>query len=200
MNTEFIKNKITQHSSQDESVGGDFNLNPEMIRKTSNLVPAAVLIPLVLRKSGITLLFTRRTEALTNHPGQISFPGGHVDSKDNSPIEAALRETKEEVGIGEKHINIIGTLDVYETRTGFSVLPIVGFIYPPFDIRPDPREVAEVFEVPLSFLMDSRNHEQHTRQIKGNDRKFHAILFGSYFIWGATAGMILNLYNILNAD
>ncbi len=157
------------------------------------LVPAAVLFPIVLRPTGPTVLLTRRTEQLRDHPGQISFPGGRIDASDRSPEEAALREAMEEVGLNSRHIEIVGFLPEYRTVTGYQVTPVVGFVTPPFDLQPGASEVAEVFEVPLSFLLDSQNHQRHSRETPGGRRYFFAMPYGPYFIWGATAGMIVSL-------
>ena len=157
------------------------------------LVPAAVLFPIVLRPTGPTVLLTRRTEQLRDHPGQISFPGGRIDASDRSPEEAALREAMEEVGLNSRHIEIVGFLPEYRTVTGYQVTPVVGFVTPPFDLQPGASEVAEVFEVPLSFLLDSHNHQRHSRETPGGRRYFFAMPYGPYCIWGATAGMIVSL-------
>lgn len=178
---------------------GDHDLNPGMM-PDDVLKAAAVLVPLVLRQDHITVLFTRRTDDLAHHPGQVSFPGGHVDAIDDGPEDAALRETEEEVSLSRRHIKIIGRLDTYKTRTGFSVVPVVGLVTPPFDIEPDPGEVAEVFEVPLNFLMDPDNHERHSREFQGKPREYYAMPYNGHFIWGATAGMVINLYDILTGE
>ena len=195
MDTNFILKQLSQNHSRRRSIRGDYDLNPDIQRPHIDLIPAAVLVPLVIRQNSITLLFTIRNKDLANHPGQVSFPGGQIDNSDETPEGTALREIKEEVGIDKKNIKVIGSLDYYETRTGFSVAPIVGFIYPPFTVEPNPREVAEVFEVPLSFLMNPENHVRHQKTFKGEIREFYAMPYNDYFIWGATAGMIVNLYN-----
>ncbi len=195
MNTDWIIE--TFKARRGRSTGrGDHDLNPGM-GPPDKLTPAAVLIPLVARDDGVTLLLTQRTDHLANHPGQVSFPGGHVDPGDGSPEETALRETEEEVGLDRKHIKIIGRLADYWTRTGFSVVPVVGIVTPPFDIEPDPHEVAEVFEVPMDFLMDPANHERRSREYKGTVRQFYAMPYNGYYIWGATAGMLVDLYDVL---
>ncbi len=179
---------------------GDHDLNPGMAPGNgsgSKLIAAAVLVPLVDRVGGMTALFTQRTGHLANHPGQISFPGGHMDPGDVTPEETALRETEEEVGIERRHIEIIGRLDLYTTRTGFAVTPVVGLVQPLFEITPDAHEVEEVFEVPLGFLMDPSNHERHSREHMGVVREFYAMPYNGYYIWGATAGMLINLYDVL---
>ena len=175
---------------------GDHDLNPGM-EPESDLVPAAVLVPLIDREDGVTALFTQRTGHLAHHPGQVSFPGGHMEPEDKTPEETALRETEEEVGLNRRHIEIIGRLAQYTTRTGFSIAPVVAMVTPPFEISPDPHEVDMVFEVPLDFLLDPANHERHSREYQGVERHFHAMPYNGYYIWGATAGMVINLYEAL---
>lgn len=175
---------------------GDHDLNPGT-RSGEALVPAAVLVALIEREQGTTVLLTRRTEHLAHHPGQISFPGGHMESGDDTPEETALRETEEETGLKPRHVEIIGRLDDYQTRTGFCVTPVVATVTPPITLRPDPVEVAEVFEAPLAFFLDAANHQRHVHEIEGRQRTFHAMPYGDYFIWGATAGMLFNLYQVL---
>ena len=162
-------------------------------------VPAAVLVPLVNRPQGMTLLLTLRTAHLTDHAGQISFPGGRVDPEDRDPIATALRETEEEIGLSRQHIEIIGTLPDYLTGTGFRVTPVVALIQPPFDLAADTFEVAEIFEVPLAFLMDGANHQRRSAEFSNRPgrRSFYAMPFENYFIWGATASMLRNLYHFL---
>ena len=157
------------------------------------LTPAAVLFPIVLRDSGATVLLTQRTAHLRDHAGQISFPGGRVEDEDLSPSHTALRETEEEIGLAREHIEILGFLPEYRTGTGFRVTPVVALVTPPFDLKPDPFEVAEVFEVPLAFLLDPDNHKPHSMHYRGALRHFYAMPYGDYFIWGATAGMIRSL-------
>ena len=157
------------------------------------LTSAAVLFPIVLRDTGHTVLLTQRTAHLRDHAGQISFPGGRVEIEDLSPIHTALRETEEEIGLTRDHIRILGFLPEYRTGTGFRVTPVVALVQPPFELRPDPFEVAEVFEVPLSFLLDPANHQRHSIHYQGAMRHFFAMPYGDYFIWGATAGMIRSL-------
>lgn len=181
-----------------KSTNGDHDLNPGF-HPEPPLRPAAVLVGLVDRADGLTVLLTRRTDHLEHHPGQISFPGGHIEDHDPDPAAAALRETEEEVGLPAAYIEIVGRLNTYVTRTGFEVTPVVAMIAPPFDLIPDPNEVAEVFEVPLSFLMNPRNHQRHERNLNGATRSFYAIPYRDYFIWGATAGMLMDLYRTLNA-
>lgn len=199
MHPNFIREQIATHTPNIHVVRGDHNLNPGM-DPNGPLTPAAVLVPLILREDGITVLFTQRTQQMAKHPGQISFPGGHVDDVDTDAEATALRETEEEVGLSRQHIELIGRLDNYVIRTGFLVTPVVGIVSPPFEITPDSYEVDEVFEVPMKFLMDSNNHERHSREFKGQNREFYAMPFEGHYIWGATAGMIVNLHDILTTS
>jgi 8-oxo-dGTP pyrophosphatase MutT (NUDIX family) len=183
--------------SREERTGrGDHDLNPGMAKPTE-LVPAAVLVPIVERQGGLTILLTQRTDHLSAHAGQISFPGGRMEDIDASVEDAALRETEEEVGLRRQHIELVGQLDLYVTRTGFEVTPVVGIVTPPFVIKPDPFEVAEVFEVPLSFIIDPKNHQKQSRLYKGIERKFYVLPYEDRYIWGATAGMLVNLSEVL---
>lgn len=163
------------------------------------LTEAAVLVPIVQRESGPTLLLTQRTAHLHDHAGQISFPGGRVETTDASPIDTALRETEEETGLDRRHIEVIGSLPDYCTGTGFRVMPVVGLVQPPFELHPDSFEVAEIFEVPLSFLMDGMHHQRRTAEFQTGRRTFYAMPYQRYFIWGATAGMLRNLFHYLRA-
>jgi len=163
--------------------------------------PAAVLVPLVLhehRKDGLTVLFTRRTNHLSHHPGQISFPGGGMEEDDSSPEETAVREAEEEIGLAPERVELIGRLPDYLTGTGFRITPIVGLLHSPIKLKLDSFEVAEAFEVPLSHFLDPANHCMHSVRIKsGEIRLFHAVPYGDYFIWGATASMLMMLYRLL---
>ena len=180
----------------DLPVRGDFDLNPALRALAPEDRPlrrAAVLIPLVDRPEAMTVLLTRRTDHLANHAGQVAFPGGRVEPHDRGPVDAALRETEEEVGLARGFIDVVGALDGYETGTGFHISPIVGLVRTGFTLTPDPHEVADVFEVPLSFILDRRNHERRSGVWQGLERHYWAIPFGDRFIWGATAGMLVNL-------
>ncbi|CAN5133532.1 CoA pyrophosphatase [soil metagenome] len=171
------------------------------------LTAAAVLVPLVMRPDGLSVLLTRRTAHLNDHAGQISFPGGRAEAFDASLVETALRETREEVGIEADEVEVVGQLHDYVTRTGYRVTPVIGLLTPPRELRPDPFEVAEVFETPLAFLMDPANHETRAlTRFEGSvevKRRFFAMHWragvGDYFIWGATAGMLRDLYRCLAA-
>ncbi len=164
---------------------------------------AAVLVPLVQREAGLTLLLTRRTDHLRDHAGQISFPGGRVEPEDDGPVATALRETEEEIGLARRHIEVLGQLPVYSTVTAFQVTPVVALVEPGFTLRLDEFEVAEAFEVPLAFLMNPAHHRHHRIEFAGAERRFLSMPWPGpereYFIWGATAAMLRNLYRLLMA-
>lgn len=162
--------------------------------------PAAVLVPLVQRDEGLHVILTRRTDHLSDHAGQISFPGGRQEDHDNTLEETALRETEEEIGLARVHIELVGRLDDYYTVTGYQVTPVVGLITPPFDLAPDAHEVAEVFEVPLEFILEPRNQKLQTVTFEGAKRRYFAIPYREYYIWGATAGMLVNFSEVLKAS
>nr|WP_233410839.1 CoA pyrophosphatase [Rugamonas sp. CCM 8940] len=161
--------------------------------------PASVLIPLVQRAAGMTILLTRRTAHLTDHGGQISFPGGRAEDYDASPIDTALRESEEEIGLQRRHVDVLGILPDYYTGTGYRVTPVVGLVAPPFELNADPGEVEEIFEVPLAFLMDGLNHQRLSVALPDGRRSFYAMPYDRFYIWGATAGMLRNLFHFLRA-
>lgn len=179
---------------------GDHDLNDAGMRPDPPLIPAAVLVPLVEREDGYTVILTERSADLSNHAGQISFPGGRIEADDASPEHAALREAEEEIGLTGGFVDVIGSLDIYEIRTGFEVFPVVGLVQPGFDLTIDRGEVADVFEVPLSFVLDSGNHQRQSRTIYGRERHFYVLPYEERFIWGATAGMLINLYEVLTGE
>ncbi len=178
---------------------GDHDLNPELYEPGRSLIPAAVLVPIVEREAGLTVLLTRRTDHLDDHAGQVAFPGGRIEASDANPGAAALREAEEETGLPPARVRLIGQLDTYVTRTGFEVVPLVGLVTPPFPIEPDSFEVAEVFEVPLGFFLAPENRQCHSRVYQGKERQFYAFSYGDHYVWGATAGMLVNLVEVLKA-
>ena len=174
---------------------GDFGTDAmlQIIAKERPIRPAAVLIPVVEREEP-TVLLTKRAEHLNEHAGQISFPGGKIDPSDASPMDAALREADEEIGIKPSFIDPIGYLDVYATGFGFRILPTLARVRPGFDLTINPNEVDDVFEVPLAFLMDPVNHRLGSKEFRGMQRSFYEMPFEQRYIWGATAGMLRALY------
>ena len=177
----------------------DWDLNPEFKSDLAVMAPprpAAVLVPIVLRDT-LTVLLTQRAHDMPSHPGQISFPGGKVEECDTSPLDCALREAHEEIGLPAGFVEPLGYLDSYRTGTGFQISPVVAFVRPGFATVTDAREVLEVFEVPLAFLMDEANHQRHTREWRGRQRSFFAMPYQGRYIWGATAGMLRNLHQRL---
>lgn len=180
---------------------GDFDLNPPTAEDLTlvcpdRLRPAAVLIPIVAR-TPLSVLLTVRSDRLPSHAGQISFPGGKLEAGDAGPAEAAIREAYEEIGLESRFIEPVGHLDWYRSRTGYVISPLVALVQPGYDLRPDPGEVAEIFEVPLHFLLDAGNHRRHSRAWQGRQRHFHAMPYEERYIWGITAGIIKNLHERL---
>ena len=156
-------------------------------------IRAAVLVPLIERSDGWSVVLTLRSADLADHAGQISLPGGRIDPEDADEHAAALREAEEEIGLARDYVEIAGRLDTWLTGTGFDVTPVVGLVRPPPPYRPDPVEVAEVFEVPLDFILDKRNHQWRSRELQGQKRYFWAIPYLHRNIWGVTAGILVNL-------
>lgn len=156
--------------------------------------PAAVLIPVVERDDEPTVLLTLRSAHLADHAGQIAFPGGKIDAADKTPLDAALREAEEEIGLSRTFVEPVGYLDLYGTTFGYRILPTVARVRPGFDLRINASEVDDAFEVPLSFLMDPNNHQLHSREFRGAMRSYYAMPFAERYIWGATAGILRRLY------
>ncbi|WP_204508197.1 CoA pyrophosphatase [Aestuariivirga litoralis] len=181
------------HSFSDD----DLNPTARMIPADEAPKPAAVLVGLVPRESGLNLLLTERQPHLRRHAGQIAFPGGRIDDTDADAVAAALRETEEETGIAPAFIEPIGFLDTYLTSTNYRVVPVVAVLRPGFTAVPQEAEVKDVFEVPLAFLMDPAHHERHSRDWQGHTRYYYAMPWNERYIWGATAGMIRNLYRLM---
>jgi len=177
----------------------DWDLNPEFKDDLAVMAPpraAAVLVPIVLREE-LAVMLTERSHDMPSHPGQISFPGGKVEAFDATPTACALREAHEEIGLTARFVEPLGFLDSYRTGTGFQINPVVAFVQPGFSLVLDRREVLEVFEVPLKFLMDAANHQKHAREWRGRQRSFYAMPYQGRHIWGATAGMIKNMHQRL---
>ncbi|MDP9011435.1 MAG: CoA pyrophosphatase [Pseudomonadota bacterium] len=173
----------------------------ERIRATmpAMKVPAAVLVPLVEREPGLTVLLTQRAATLKDHAGQISFPGGRIEPDDADPWRAALREAHEEIGLAENFVEFAGYLPDHWVGTGFRVTPVVGFVNPAYELRIATAEVHDVFEVPLEFILDETNHKARTRELGGVTLEVYDIPYGNRNIWGATAGMLLTLRRLLQA-
>lgn len=192
---------LRQRFSSPANWSPEFTDEHRLRSEAKPLTPASVLMPIVERPQGLTLLFTQRTVHLTDHGGQVSFPGGRADQDDESATHTALRETEEEIGLKRTHIEVIGTLPDYMTGTGYQVTPVVALVAPPFTLRAEPFEVAEIFEVPLAFLMNGLHHQRRTVDLPNGAgrRTFYAMPYERFFIWGATAGMLRNLFHFLRA-
>lgn len=171
-----------------ELLPGDFHGEEPPDART----PAAVLVAVVDRTAP-TLLLTRRTDTLSNHPGQVAFPGGRADPGDDGPVGTALREAEEEVGLSPATVDVVGPADPYRTGSGFCIVPVLGVIPPDLRLRPHEREVAELFEVPLDFVLDAANHVVRTGEWRGRTRRYYEISWQGRSIWGATAAIIVNL-------
>ncbi len=175
----------------------DYDLNPDAAPAAlDTLKPAAVLVP-ILARTPLTLLLTERTDQLAAHAGQIAFPGGKIETSDAGPLAAALREAHEEIGLAPGFVEPLGYLEPYRTGTGYLITPVVALVQPDFQVVPDASEVADVFEVPLAFLMNAANHKIDSRVWRGAHRHFYAMPYEQRYIWGATAGIIASLYRRL---
>ncbi len=190
-----IADRLASHPPLEALFTAD-DLERQQLAADAALRPAAVLL-LVVNHYEPTVVFTQRTAHLADHAGQISLPGGRCDDDDCTPERTALREAREEVGVDDHRVELLGRLPEYRTSTGFAVTPVVGWAEPPIAFRPDPHEVEEVFEVPLAFLLDTRNHRYESAFYKGRMRNYWAMPYGQRFIWGATAGMLVTFQRIL---
>ncbi|MFO1039418.1 MAG: CoA pyrophosphatase [Geminicoccaceae bacterium] len=187
---ERIGRKIGEHALRGDE-------GHELAPAEKTRTPAAVLLGLVPRPTGVNILLTQRTAHLRDHAGQISLPGGRIEPEDEGPGGAALREAWEEIGLTPERVQLLGELDTYDTVTGFRIHPVVGWIEPPFDLRPDPFEVAEIFELPLAFALDPANHRRDSYERQGTIRQFYVLPFENRYIWGATAGILVNFARLL---
>jgi 8-oxo-dGTP pyrophosphatase MutT (NUDIX family) len=191
-----IAARLASHPPLEELLTAD-DLERQQLAAQQPLKPAAVLLLIVNHPGGPAVVFTQRTAHLSDHAGQISFPGGRCDAEDCDPEHTALREAQEEVGVAPERVQILGRMPEYRTVTGYAITPVVGWVEPPIAYQPDPREVADVFEVPLSFLLDAANHRHESAFFRGRMRRYWAMPFGERFIWGATAGMLVTFHRLM---
>jgi 8-oxo-dGTP pyrophosphatase MutT (NUDIX family) len=194
-----IASRLATGSRLEDLLTGD-DLERQHANSLVGVKPAAVLLLVVDHPGAPTVVFTQRTAHLADHAGQISFPGGRSDDGDDSPERTALREAEEEIGLSADRVEVLGRLPEYHTSTGYRVTPIVGWAEPPLTYNPDPHEVADVFEVPLSFLLDASNHRYESAFFKGRMRHYWAMPYGERFIWGATAGMLVTFQRIVTNE
>ena len=189
-----IKNDLSKY----ESCSSDFDLNPDMaFNQKLNFLEASVLIPILTFKQDLEILLTQRSVNLKNHPGQISFPGGKKEKFDRSPVETALRETEEEVGLNRQLVEIIASLPTHKTATGFIIRPYIGIVSQSFQETLQCDEVDEIFTVPFDHFLNEKNFSVQTRKWNGSQRRYYIIPYGPYYIWGATARILLNLSRAL---
>ena len=190
-----IKSNLLKYGS----CSSDFDLNPDMnLDQQFNFLEASVLIPILTFKKDLEILLTKRSKNLKNHPGQIAFPGGKKDQIDSSPIETALRETQEEVGLNPKSVEIIASLSTHKTATGFVIKPNLGLINQPFSEVLRQGEVDEIFTVPYEYILNEKNFSIQTRKWNGSQRSYYVVPYGPYYVWGATARILLNLSRALS--
>ena len=190
-----IKSNLLKYGS----CSSDFDLNPDMnLDQKFNFLEASVLIPILTFKKDLEILLTKRSNSLKNHPGQIAFPGGKKDQIDSSPIETALRETQEEVGLNPKNVEIIASLPSHKTATGFVIKPYLGLINQPFSETLRQGEVDEIFTVPYEYILNEENFSIQTRKWNGSQRSYYVVPYGPYYVWGATARILLNLSRALS--
>jgi len=190
-----IKSNLLKYGS----CSSDFDLNPDIdLDQKFNFLEASVLIPILTFKKDLEILLTKRSNNLKNHPGQIAFPGGKKDQIDSSPIETALRETQEEIGLNPKNVEIIASLPSHKTATGFVIKPYLGLINQPFSETLRQGEVDEIFTVPYEYTLNEKNFSIQTRKWNGSQRSYYVVPYGPYYIWGATARILLNLSRALS--
>ena len=191
-----LENISERLSKINTSLTSDNDLMENEEVRTENLTEAAVLIPIVERKNGLKVILTKRSNNLKQHPGQVSFPGGKSEKTDKSLVATALRETREEIGINNKNVEILGQLSKHVTITGFKITPFIGKIRTGFSTKIQTSEVSEIFEVPLSYLSNPKNFRVESVKWKGKKRFFYSIPYGPYYIWGATARILKNLADL----
>ena len=191
-----LENISERLSKINTSLTSDNDLMENEVVRTENLTEAAVLIPIVERNNGLKVILTKRSNNLKQHPGQVSFPGGKSEKTDKSLVATALRETREEIGINNKNVEILGQLSKHVTITGFKITPFIGKIRTGFSTKIQTSEVSEIFEVPLSYLSNPKNFRVETVKWKGKKRFFYSIPYGPYYIWGATARILKNLADL----
>ena len=191
--------KINLNLSKYGSCSSDFDLNPDMLfDQKSNFLEASVLIPVLTFKEDLEILLTKRSINLRNHPGQIAFPGGKKEECDSNPMETALREAEEEIGLKTSHVEVISSLPTHKTATGFTIKPYIGLVRKPFKKTLQWGEVDEVFTIPFGHILNRKNFSIQTRKWNGIERRYYIVPFGPYYIWGATARILLNLSEALN--
>jgi len=188
-----VSDRLNQEAEALSMTPGREQWRPDLVETC----PAGVLVALVERAEGLSLLLTQRTDHLNHHPGQISFPGGRMEDDDPSLEHAALREAQEEIGLDPSLVTILGTLPKYVTISSYAITPVVGVVRQPFDLKADPFEVADIFEVPLSYVLCPDHHDRKFREEKGVRRGFYAITYEDRYIWGATAGILVNFSRLM---
>jgi 8-oxo-dGTP pyrophosphatase MutT (NUDIX family) len=191
------RERISERLARPAPLPGPHDLHQVELDEGTRVTEAAVLVPLVNRAGRVRVLFTQRTPHLEDHASQISFPGGRVETEDAGREETALRETEEEIGLARARVTVLGRLPNYEIPSGFRVAPVVGWIEPPFTLKPDPFEVAEVFEAPLEHFLDVNNYQRRDFHFRGRHRHYVAVPYEGRYIWGATAGMLYCLCRML---
>ncbi|MEO4001377.1 CoA pyrophosphatase [Mesorhizobium sp. CAU 1732] len=198
---DFRRRAAREQAPHDETDYGDHRLNPDMrdLIVRDGLRDAAVLIPVVDRDGEASVILTKRTDTLRSHAGQVAFPGGRIDATDPTPEFTALRETEEEIGLGQEFIEIVGRMPDYVSGSGFRIVPVLSIVQPGFVLTINRDEVDDAFEVPLSFLMDPANHNRESRVWQERERFYYTMPFGDRYIWGVTAGIIRTLYERLYA-
>lgn len=191
-----LREKLAAYRPQER---GDYSLNPELFLPPPYRA-AAVLIPILKRDTGYTVLFTQRTAHLSAHAGQVSFPGGGADETDRDAAATALREAEEEIGLSPPSVEILGTLDHYITRSGYRVAPVVGLVAAPQALNPDSSEVEKIFEVPLGHIFSPGALARKKVTLENGERSFYALTWQEFYIWGATAGMLRNFVEAVGDD